>query len=126
MTELNSTINAVGTMGIGNIVGWGWTITIIVFVVTIGMLYIFSKNFRQFLYGSIFTAGGLLIYSFSRWIGKSTAIEHNYIPIKWFGYIIGFIIISIIIGKIIQKLPFIKKFEKDLELENKHNRRLKK
>jgi hypothetical protein len=88
-----------------------WAITTIVFFVILSTLFVLSKNFRHFLYGAVIITVLTVVYKISRYIGVSTAVEHNYIPIKWFIYIVLFIVISIVIGKIITKLPIVKRWE---------------
>jgi len=99
--------NAIGIIDVG------WMTTIIVFVIVIITIFLISKNIRKIIYGGIISGIILINYKFSRWIGNAT-IENNYEPIKWFFYVIGFIIVSIIIGFFVQKLKFIQDFEKKL------------
>ena len=98
---------------------WFWIITITVFAVTIFIIFALSKNFRRFLYGGVVAGASLLIWMFSRYIGIETTVKNNYEPIKWFMGIVIFIIVSIIIGALIQKLPIIKDFEKSMEESSK-------
>lgn len=61
-------------------------------------------------------SGFLLIdYFLSRWIGTS-ASAGNTEPLKWAAVVVGFIIISVIIGKFLERTAFIKKFEKNWEV----------
>jgi len=117
---INETYNA--TMSLAStfdMTSWFWIITITVFAVTIFIIFALSKNFRRFLYGGVVAGASLLIWMFSRYIGIETTVKNNYEPIKWFMGIVIFIIVSIIIGALIQKLPIIKDFEKSMEESSK-------
>jgi len=92
---------------------FGWLITLGAFIVVLGVIFLLSKNFRQFIYGAIVSGILILNYKFSRWVGVS-ATENNFEPLKWVGYITGFIIVSIVIGRLLQRLKFVKKWEKAL------------
>lgn len=92
----------------------GWVITMIVFLSIIILLYIIFRNIRRTIYGSVISCVLLIIYKISRWIGISTQ-EKNYIPIRWFGYIAGFILLSFVIGYILDKLNVLKRFENIFE-----------
>ena len=87
-----------------------WPITIIIFLATLAIIFLLSKNIRQFFYGAIISGVFILNYKFSRWIGTSAG-NNNYNPLKWFCYIVLFIIISIVVGRLSQKLKFVKKIE---------------
>jgi hypothetical protein len=91
----------------------GWIITIAIFFSVFLIIFFLSKNIRQFIYGAVVSIVLILVYKFSRWVGTST-VKNNFKPIKWFGYISGFIILSIIIGNFLLKIDWIKKFEKKL------------
>jgi len=94
----------------------GWLLTIAIFFMVLVTIFLLSKNFRQFIYGAVISTIGLINYKLSRYIGSSTT-NNNYTPIKWFGYIVGFIIISIIFGRLIQKLKFVKRLEDEFKEE---------
>jgi len=89
----------------------GLLITLVLFISAI--IFLLSKNFRQFIYGAVVSGVLILNYKFSRWIVVS-AVENNFEPLKWVGYISGFIIVSIVIGRSLQKLKIVKKLEKAL------------
>lgn len=93
--------------------GMGWLVTVIVFVVIVGTLFLLSKNFRRFLYGAVVSVAGLLIYWLSRMIGISAG-EHDYVPLSVFGFIVGFIVVSIGLGYFLQKTKWVQKLEKDM------------
>jgi hypothetical protein len=67
------------------------------------LLFFTFKNFRRLIYGIPVTISLTIIYLLSKYIGFSTQ-KGDYIPIKWFIYIILFISISIIIGYLILKM----------------------
>ena len=115
-TAYNTTMSLASTF---DMTSWFWIITITVFAVTIFIIFALSKNFRRFLYGGVVAGASLLIWMFSRYIGIETTVKNNYEPIKWFMGIVIFIIVSIIIGALIQKLPIIKDFEKSMEESSK-------
>ena len=94
--------------------GVGLVITIAVFVSVIIVLFLLSKNVRQFMYGAVVSGFLIMNYMFSRQIGQS-AVDGNMKPLKWVSCIIGFIIGSIIIGRLIQRLKFVKRWEKEIE-----------
>jgi len=94
-----------------NSVTCGWVVTALIFATILFLICLLSQNFRQFIYGSIFIVLSFVIYKVSRAIGVSTAIDKDYVPIKWFGYVAGFIIISIFIGWILKKFGFVKDIE---------------
>ena len=114
---MNATTNNLNAMASVS-PAFSWLITLGIFVLTLGIIFLLSKNFRQFIYGAIISTVLLLNYKFSRWIGVST-IKNNFAPLKWTGYITSFIIVSIIIGRLVQKLGFVKNLEKTLTEERK-------
>ena len=114
METLNMTTSAINSLGDWS--SMGWMITIIVFLCSVIFLFLIFRNFRRVCYGSGVSGASLILYKFSRWIGVSTE-EGNYTPLTWLGYIFGFIVVSIIIGKFIEKFKFIKKIEKSFEIE---------
>ncbi len=99
---------------IASISGIGITITAVVFILTLLLLFLFIKNFRRFLIGAGINGVLFGTFLFSRYIGKSTA-SGNIAPIKWFGYVGGFIILSIIVGIIISKTKIGKKIDKFID-----------
>lgn len=107
MVELNSTVNGLNQVGDAS----GWLITVLVFLLVVVTIYLLSKNFRQFIHGAIVAGSLFAVYSFSRWIGKSYGAG-NYEPLIWTGKVIGFILVSIGIGKMIDKLNLFKLFQK--------------
>lgn len=113
--QVNATVNAVESMG--DFAGYSGVATGVVFIAIIIMIFILSKNIRQFFLGAVVTGITFGIYKLSRWMGVSAAVEHNYKPITWFGYIVGFIVVSIIVGRILQKMSFMKKLEEILDNE---------
>jgi len=90
---------------------FGWVTSIGVFIAIILTVFLLSKNFRSFILGSSVTVILIVTYWISRWIGKATAIDRDYVPIKWLGYIIGFIVLSILIGKVLSETKYVKEFE---------------
>jgi len=104
---VNATTSAYGAIGTQ---GFGWGITLFVFLAVIGTIFLLSKNFRQFVYGAVVSLFLLINYKLSRWIGVEAG-SSNFAPLKWTIYIIGFVVVSIVIGKFVQKLKFIKKLE---------------
>jgi len=111
MSTMNATTNL--NMMASVAPSFGWLITLIIFLSVLGVVFLLSKNFRQFLYGAVVSGILLLNFKFSRWIGVS-AVENNFEPLKWVGYTIGFIVSSIIVGRLIQRLKFVKRWEKEL------------
>ena len=95
----------------------GWMITTVIFFASLLTIFLLSKNFRQFIYGAFVSGILLLNYKLSRWIGVST-MENNLNPLKWFGFIFGFVIVSIILGRLLQKTKFVKNLEKEFEEAN--------
>lgn len=110
MPVMNATTNSLSAMVTP---AFGWLITLAVFLGTLGVIFLLSKNFRQFIYGAVVSGVLLIVFKFSRYVGVSS-VESNFEPLKWTGYIIGFILGSIIIGRLLQRLKFVKKLEKDL------------
>jgi hypothetical protein len=107
---MNVSYEAVGGLDTMSSAMSSWLITVMVFIVVLLVIFILSKNFRRFLYGAVITGFLLADYHFSRWIGSS-ALKGDVEPLKWVGYVIGFILISVIIGKFVQKTKFIRKIE---------------
>ena len=93
-----------------------WIITIIVILATVTLLYLVSKNFRQLIYGSVTSISLFVVYKFSRYIGTTSAIDHNPKPLNWMIKISCFILISIVIGRIIAKTKWGKTLEEQIEL----------
>jgi len=91
----------------------GWLLTVGIFIAVLVTLFILSKNFRHFLYGTVVTTICYVNYTLSRWIGVETT-QTNYGPIKVLGYIVGFILVSIGAGKILMKFKFMKKIDDNL------------
>jgi hypothetical protein len=89
-----------------------WLVTIVIFFVVLLTLFILSKNFRRFLYGAVVSGFLLIDYFLSRWIGASASVGDSE-PLKWTVVVVGFIIISVIIGKFLEKTAFVKRFEKN-------------
>jgi len=112
MNPVNSTISTVSALS--DLGGNSWVITVIVFLGIIFTIFFVSKNFRQFIYGAFITIILYGIYSLSRWIGVSTS-NQNFEPIKWAGYIAGFILLSILVGKIFDKTGLADKFENSID-----------
>jgi hypothetical protein len=106
----NATTSALSSMG----GGFSWVLTILIFLGILLTLLLFSKNIRQFFYGAIVSGSLTGIYFLSHWIGFS-ATKNNLNPLKWAVYIMGFIVVSIFVGKLLQKLKFIKNLEKQLK-----------
>jgi hypothetical protein len=97
----------------------GWVVTAGIFVAVFVTIFLLSKNVRQFIYGSIISTILILNYNYSRFVGTNFS-EGNFEPIKWAGYVIGFIVLSIILGRIVQRFKFVKNFEnkmKDMQKE---------
>ena len=94
--------------------GMGWLIAVLVFFGILFTIFMLSRNFRAFLYGAVTTGvlGG--IGFFSRYVGKS-AEEGNSVPWQWTAGVIGFILVSIVVGRLVRLLPFMKSFEKSME-----------
>jgi hypothetical protein len=88
--------------------------TVCVVFTTVLLLILVSKNFRNFIYGSVVSICIILLYKFSRYIGVETA-KGNIIPITYFAYVAIFIIVSIIIGFIVRKTELVKIIEKNLD-----------
>lgn len=94
----------------------GWMVTIIVFIGIIMVLILLFKNLRHFIFGAVVTAGLLITYWISRGIGVEAEAK-NYEPFKWCCYIIGFIIISIVLGKWLKQYSFFKKIDEFFEVD---------
>jgi hypothetical protein len=88
----------------------GMLITVIVFITIFVMIFLLSKNIRKAIYGGIITSILYGVYKVSRYIGIS-AEQGNTLPLLTFSKICGFLLVSIIIGHFIIKLPIIKKLE---------------
>lgn len=113
MPIINTTTDSLSTMA-SVTPALSWLITLFIFLGALGLIFLLSKNFRQFIYGAVVSGILLINFKFSRWIGIS-AVESNFEPLKWTCYIVGFIVGSIIIGRLIQKFNFVKKLEKELK-----------
>lgn len=109
MVEMNATYAASTAMINPEIAGWG--ITAGIFITIIVMIFVISKNFRRLCYGLVFTIIGTIIYSLSRFIGKSTA-QGDYTPMYGFLWAIGLIVISIVNGYVFLKTKLGKELEK--------------
>jgi len=113
MSYLN--VTATGLSSMADWAGLSWLVTIVIFLAVCLIIFLLSKNFRQFCIGSVIVGVSLGIYRFSRWIGVETAVKHNYLPIRWFCYVTGFIVIAIIIGRLVEKTRFMKNLEKAIK-----------
>ena len=106
MTTMNATQSISSLSGTAG----GWGISIIVFIAIIVLLFILSKNIRQFFYGGIVT----VILGTIGWVAKGigfSASEGDMVPITWFIGIGVFILTSVGIGRLLMKTEFIKRFE---------------
>jgi len=118
MTELNVSSGMVGLNAISMTPAFGWAITTAIFIGILGIIYILSKNFRQFLYGAVISTILLINYNISRFVGV-TATEGDWIPLKTIGKVIAFIVVSVVIGKWIQKFNWVKKLEEKVSEREK-------
>lgn len=108
MTVQNATMDAIATIPAYEI---GWLVTVTVFITVFIMIFLLSRNVRQFIYGAVVSTVLIIVYKIARWIGVSTS-SGNTIPITWFAYIVGFIFMSIIVGRILLKVKWIQKLDK--------------
>lgn len=109
MNATTSALNSIGTVSSQT----GWGVTVSIFLVIFTTIFWLSKNFRQFIYGAVISGILLINYKFSRWVGVST-VENNFKPLESTLFVIGFILSSIIIGKVLLKLKSFKKLEKKI------------
>jgi len=100
MNELNATATAISSLP--SVSGFGIIIGVIVFISIVLTIFLISKNFRKTLLGSFVTGSLLGIFFFSKWVGSS-ASQSNLSPFKWTLYVIGFIVVSGIIGHLMSK-----------------------
>ncbi len=115
---MNKTQNATDAI---NIIGIDKMVLIIgslVFVSVIVVLFLVFKNFRRTFFGAVISLILLGLYKFSAYIGIS-ASNGDYVPVKWYIYVVCFLIISIIIGYILDKFGFMKKIDEFSEKMNK-------
>jgi hypothetical protein len=94
----------------------GWFISVIIFLLTTLFLILVVMGFRRIVYGSVALGGLTLVGLFSRWIGKS-AQEGDWIPARYYLYVIIFVVLAYIIGVFISKLKFIKEFEENITID---------
>lgn len=113
--EINATV--AGLEGLSQMSSFtGWFVTGAVFVGIIGLLFLLSKNIRQFFYGAIVSVVILINYWISRGIGVS-ASQGDYSSLKTACWVVGFVVVSIIIGRILQMTKFVKNLEEKLTEE---------
>ena len=113
MTGMNNVTSATSTMASIGPIG-GWIITAGIFIAVLVIIFLLSKNFRQFIYGGVISGILLINFKLSRYVGKSTT-ENNFEPIKWVGYIVGFILLAISLGHLFLKTKWGKNLEKKLK-----------
>jgi amino acid permease len=110
---MSSTSNV--TMGISSFAGGdislGWIITVVIFFLTLLLVWLILEKFKSLIYGSVVSFCLLCAYWFSRWIGTSTALDHDFNPINMFFYALAFLVISICIGEFLQKIGYTKKIK---------------
>jgi hypothetical protein len=111
--SLNATSSSFNVIASINPSLLGWMITIAVFIGILATVYLISRNFRQMVLGGIITGVLYCLYKLSRWIGVSASAENNYIPLSTAGWILGFIVVSIIVGRILMFIPFVKELIED-------------
>jgi uncharacterized membrane protein len=103
------------TMGISSFAGGdislGWIITVVIFFLTLLLVWLIFKKFKSLIYGSVISFCLLCVYWFSRWIGTSTALDHDFNPITVFCYALAFLVISICIGEFLQKIGYVEKIK---------------
>ena len=96
----------------------GWVITLLVFMIIVITLSLISRNFKMTILGAITTGilYGILygIYNLSRYVGKS-AEEGDTSPLITMGFMIGFIIVSFIVGKLLYMYKPIMEFMEFME-----------
>lgn len=112
MTNINATSTGLPLGAISPQLSW--IITIGIFLSVLGIIFILSKNFRDFIYGSVISGILLLNFKFSSWVGASAA-KDNLAPLKWTFYAICFIIGSVLIGKATKRLKFVKNIERYID-----------
>jgi len=103
-------MNAMASMSPTAIMGLVSTFIFIGIIVTLFILY---KNFRRCLYGLSVLVPVSIIGWISYGTGKSTSTG-NYIPMIIIGGSIAVIIVSILIGMLIEKTKWAKKIEKNI------------
>ena len=110
MPIINDSLYGLGDSASAGISNIGWLITAGVFIATFVILFLIIRNFRRAIYGSVvnaFLVGG---YKISRFIGLS-AEQGDFEPLKFFGWVAGWVIFAIIFGYIVEWLGWTKKFE---------------
>jgi hypothetical protein len=113
LQNVSSSMNGLDTVASVSPIA-GWMITFGIFIGVLVTIFLLSKNFRQFMYGAFISTVVLINFKFSRWVGKS-AFESNFEPLKWVGYIAGFIILSIGLGHIFLRTKWGKNLEKKIK-----------
>lgn len=110
MPVQNASINALASVPSSSI----GILAVVIFIVIIGILAMTFIYFRKFIYGAVVLAVVLPIAGLSKWIASSH-YEGDSFPLKALIYVVGFIIISLIIGHFMQKTGWIKRLENDLK-----------
>lgn len=94
-----------------NFVPWsGWLFTILIGFVILVTLFVMFKNFRRFIYGIPVVGGLLIVYTIAKSIGFSAA-EGETGPLIFMLWVVGVILTSSLVGKLIEKTSYVKKFE---------------
>ena len=111
---MNATVDGVSALATVSPIGIFWLVFIIAFVGITFTLFVLYKNFRRCLYG----LSVMIPLSIIGWISKGTgksASTGNFIPMIVIGGIIVTIVISILIGMLIEKTRWAKKIEKSIK-----------
>lgn len=114
---MNSTINGYNTLNSTASVSPLILFIGVVIAIVITLFFLFSR-FRQFIIGAVVTGTGIGIYLLSTNVVNSHV---NGTGTLWrvFWSVVGFIIISSLLGSGLMSLPFIKKLDNSFEEEKK-------
>jgi hypothetical protein len=106
---------------------FGWLITLAVFLSIFLVSFLLWKNFRRAIVGGSISGVMYVVYSISRGIGESVE-KGNYESIIIFSWIVGFVLFSILIGKLSERVKLFNEIinENDKHVNSKRWRRLRK
>jgi hypothetical protein len=111
MVDVMTTANmTTGVASMGGAAGYGWIITAAVALIIITSMFVMFKNFRRLMYGLPVVGILYTIYFIAKSIGFSAA-DGDLGPLNTLLWIVGIILGSTLVGKLIEKTNVIKKIE---------------
>jgi len=119
MVYANTTsVYALGSMG--SLAGW-LPICLMLMAGIFIVSFLIYKTIRWSLIGAGISGIGFIVFKICEYISKQNA-SGNTVPLDWFLYIIGFIVVSVIVGQVLRLTSWGKKLDVWLEKDNEEDK----